>query len=136
MNSERQLLFILFAGAAALPLSAVAGPTSDPSGTKVFMHSRCFACHGEFGYGGAGPRFRNDKLLASEQYVVSRILLGGGIMPSFAGTLSDQQIAAVANYVRNSWGNNFGPVTPDQVAGVRKTLKGDTEKAPQGESQR
>jgi mono/diheme cytochrome c family protein len=100
------------------------------------MQSRCFACHGEFGYGGAGPRFRDDKLLAPEQYVVSRILLGGGIMPSFAEMLSDQQIAAVASYVRNSWGNNFGPVTPDQVAGVRKTLKAETEKDSQGESQR
>ena len=46
------------------------------------MQSGCFACHGELGYGGAGPRFRNDKLLAADQYVIGQILIGRGIMPA------------------------------------------------------
>ncbi len=86
------------------------------------MHSGCFACHGEMGYGGAGPRFRGDKLLSADDYVIGQILIGRGIMPAFGPKLSDQQIAAVATYVRNSWGNRFGAIAPDQVAKMRKTL--------------
>ena len=52
------------------------------------------------------PRFRNDKLLAADQYVIGQILIGRGIMPAFAHKLNDEQIAAVATYVRNSWGND------------------------------
>ena len=84
------------------------------------MQSGCFACHGEMGHGGAGPGFRNDKLLAADQYVIGQILIGRGIMPAFAHKLNDEQIAAVATYVRNSWGNDFGPVSPADVAKARK----------------
>ena len=87
------------------------------------MRAGCFACHGEMGYGGAGPGFRNDKLLAANDYVVGQILLGRGIMPSFAHKLDDQQIAAVASYIRNSWGNDFGPVSGEEVAKARKQFK-------------
>jgi mono/diheme cytochrome c family protein len=33
--------------------------------------------------------------------------------------LSDQAIAAVANYIRNSWGNAAPAIDPDQVAKAR-----------------
>jgi mono/diheme cytochrome c family protein len=104
----------------AISMTALAASSSPQSGHDVFMQSGCFACHGELGYGGAGPRFRNDKLLAADQYVIGQILLGRGIMPSFAQRLNNDQIAAVATYVRNSWGNDFGPVSPDDVAKGRK----------------
>jgi mono/diheme cytochrome c family protein len=107
--------------AALLMVSAVAlAATPSPSGHDVFMQSGCFACHGEAGYGGAGPRFRNDKLLAADQYVIGQILIGRGIMPAFAHRLNDEQIAAVATYVRNSWGNDFGPISVEDVAKARK----------------
>lgn len=35
-------------------------------------------------------------------------------------SLTDGEIADVLSYVRSSWGNAAGPVTADQVAGVRK----------------
>jgi mono/diheme cytochrome c family protein len=87
------------------------------------MQARCFACHGGYGFGGAGPRFRENRLIALGDYVVGQILIGRGIMPSFADTLSDDQIAAVATYIRNSWGNKFGEVKPDQVAQLRQKVK-------------
>jgi len=34
--------------------------------------------------------------------------------------LSDEQIADVLNYVRNSWGNKFPAITPPQVKALRK----------------
>jgi mono/diheme cytochrome c family protein len=44
-------------------------------------------------------------------------------MPSFAWKLTDAQIASVATYVRNSWGNAAPPVSPGQVAKLRKRLQ-------------
>lgn len=113
-------LALLVAGACAIP--ALAKDGSQPSGQQVFMSNGCFACHGQTGTGGAGPSFRENRFLAITDYVIAQILLGRGIMPSFAGRLNDQQIAAVASYIRNSWGNNFGEVKPEQVAQVRKEI--------------
>ncbi len=62
------------------------------------------------------------------------LILGGGrtaptlarpsfqTMPSFAWKLDDQQIADVASYVRNSWGNRASPVSAKQVATIRSKL--------------
>jgi mono/diheme cytochrome c family protein len=44
-------------------------------------------------------------------------------MPSFAWKLTDQEIADVATFVRNSWGNRAPPVDAHQVASMRSRLK-------------
>ncbi|HLH91992.1 MAG TPA: cytochrome c [Xanthobacteraceae bacterium] len=98
-------------------------PAQLRTGSEVYMQARCFACHGEFGFGGAGPRFRGDRFLGLTDYVIGQILVGRDIMPPYGETLSDDQVAAVATYVRNSWGNRFGPVQPQQVAAIRKDVK-------------
>jgi hypothetical protein len=87
------------------------------------MQARCFACHGEYGFGGVGPRFRENRFLGMSDYVVGQILIGRGVMPSFADALTDQQIAEVASYIRNSWGNQFGAVKPQEVAKVRNDIR-------------
>jgi len=92
-------------------------------GLTVFMGARCYICHGEQGFGGAGPRFRENRFLGLADYVIGQILVGRKIMPSFAQTLNDEQIAAVATYVRNAWGNEFGPVDPGQVALARQKMQ-------------
>jgi mono/diheme cytochrome c family protein len=66
---------------------------------------------------GAGhyPKLAGDPALASWEYVATTVLGGRNGMPSFgvrangeevfgAATLSDQQIAAVVNYVRSHFG--------------------------------
>jgi mono/diheme cytochrome c family protein len=40
-------------------------------------------------------------------------------MPNFSGDLTDDQIAAVATYVRGAWGNKGGPVTAAAVTAER-----------------
>jgi mono/diheme cytochrome c family protein len=107
------------------PASKLQQPTSsgESTGRHVFMAARCFACHGEYGFGGVGPRFRENRFVGLADYVVGQILVGRGIMPSFADALSDQQIAEVASYIRNSWGNQFGPVKPEEVAKVRRQIR-------------
>jgi nitrite reductase (NO-forming) len=38
-----------------------------------------------------------------------------GTMIPFGATLTDEQIANVLTYARNSWGNKAGEVTPSEV---------------------
>ena len=43
-------------------------------------------------------------------------------MPSYAWKLSDEQIADVTTYIRNSWGNQASEVSPAQVKRLRDRL--------------
>jgi mono/diheme cytochrome c family protein len=74
------------------------------------------------GDGGVGPQFVDNPFLLFSDYVVGRILLGGGEMPAFADELSDAQIAAVANYVAETWGAHPLKVSPEQVTAERKKI--------------
>jgi mono/diheme cytochrome c family protein len=40
--------------------------------------------------------------------------------------LKDDQISAILTYIRSEWGNNAGPITPEEVATKRKDLVGMT----------
>jgi mono/diheme cytochrome c family protein len=40
-------------------------------------------------------------------------------MPAFAADLDNWQVAAVATFVRNSWGNEYGLVREEWVANRR-----------------
>ena len=103
--------------------AALAQNAAPDQGLHVFMNSHCFVCHGQMGYGGVGPKFRDDQFLGVANYVIAQILLGRGIMPAYADKLNDREIAAVASYIRNSWGNKYGTVKPEQVAEARKKIQ-------------
>lgn len=49
--------------------------------------------------------------------------LSGRGMPAFDWTLSDQDVADVLTYIRNSWGNQAAAVDAKQVGDVRKALR-------------
>ena len=95
----------------------------------------CIACHEADGTG--SPRIypplpANALLQSVNPSSTLRITLDGahtvttprapntGEMPAYARQLSDEEIAAVANYIRNSWGNSGPLVTPAQVTKARK----------------
>lgn len=120
--ARRLSALAVLCAAVAAASGAFAADRAPPDGAALFKQNGCFACHGDMGEGGAGPRFTGDPLLAIDRYVVAQILIGRGIMPAFAGKLSDEQIAAVASYIRTSWGNDFGPVSPGAVADTRKLM--------------
>lgn len=80
----------------------------------------CAVCHGDEGQGGIGPGFPGNGIVADKAFVINRIIDGfiDHGMPPF-GHLADRQIAAVATYIRNSWGNEFGAVLEEEVAAER-----------------
>ena len=76
-------------------------------GDAVFK-GRCAACHGSDGKGKSAigtPDFTSAKTLSglSDADVIDTIRNGrkGTIMPAWSGKLSDEEIAAVAAYVRS-----------------------------------
>jgi predicted lipoprotein with Yx(FWY)xxD motif/cytochrome c5 len=83
--------------------------------------NNCAVCHGAAGQGAIGPRLARNSNLAATDFVVKRILFGFSEhgMPPF-GHLSDRQIASIATYIRNSWDNEFGPVTEEVVSDLRE----------------
>ncbi len=124
----------------ALAVASVPGvpaPAADQGwqalGEQVFGNY-CSACHQLTGEGvpGVFPALRADPVVTAddpEQHI--RVILEGmsGIpidgvvyaaaMPPLGAQLTDEQIAAVANHERSSWGNAAPTVTPDAVAAVR-----------------
>ena len=87
---------------------------------KPLFSMVCKDCHGAAGEGGDGPPLAGNEALSSRSAVVTQILVGDADhgMPAF-DFLSDQEIAAVATYVRNTWDNAFGIVTAERVARSR-----------------
>ena len=120
------------APAAAAPAAAQPAAAAAPAklshddlvknGEKVYS-STCAACHQATGQGmkPAFPALVGSKVVAGpvEGHII-QILKGKNAMPPFGPSLSDADIAAVATYERNSWGNHSGDVQPAQVAALRK----------------
>jgi len=105
------------------------------SGEAMYEHA-CVACHEKDG--SSAPRIYpplpgNALLQSADPTSTLRIILDGaqtvttprapnkGSMPAYAKQWTDQQIADVTNYIRNSWGNAAPLVTADQVAQARAT---------------
>lgn len=129
-------------------LPAARQEASSPQKTKTAMGEHnapgaqiyadnCAACHRDNGkgYPDIFPALAGNSAILSNDpsSVISLILVGGappGIngaasdisMPDFAGQLTDQQIAEATSFIRNSWGNHAGPVTPKQVQSIRKKI--------------
>ncbi len=104
----------------------------------------CFSCHGADGKGApmqgapAGTTLAptlagSTRVLGHRDYVIKVLLNGltgdidgktyGTAVMVPMGTNTDEWMADVASYVRNSFGNSAMLVTPGQVAAVRKAVK-------------
>ena len=115
--------FAVLAASAVLSAGSRAADQQAPPGAEIYKQSGCVVCHGGLGTGGFGPKLSGDPMLAISPFVVAQILIGRGQMPPYGEKLSDAQIAAVAQYIRTNWGNDFGPVTADQVADTRNLMQ-------------
>ena len=84
----------------------------------------CAACHMDQGQGAVGagyyPPLANNENLEAGGYPVYAILHGLKNMPAVGQMMSDAQVAAVVNYVRTHFGNDYKhKVTAEEVAGAR-----------------
>jgi len=75
------------------------------AGAKTFTSAGCTGCHtlaAAHATGTVGPNL--DQAKPDYRLATARVTLGKGVMPSFKGRLSDQEIANVAAYVVKSTG--------------------------------
>jgi mono/diheme cytochrome c family protein len=102
-------------------------------GTKLYSQ-QCAACHLADGKGHApyiAPLVGNPVVQDTDPTSLINIVLNGSSrvvvagmpdayrMPQFRVLMKDEEIAAVVNYIRSSWGNRAAAVTGDQVAKIR-----------------
>ena len=79
-------------------LTQTATQTGSVSGQAIFAKD-CSSCYGPTGHGGIGPNLTTLPDARNMAVVVHQVTNGGGVMPSFKGTLDEQQIKEVATYV-------------------------------------
>jgi mono/diheme cytochrome c family protein len=94
------------------------------SGEELFANI-CRGCHMSDGKGAAGagiyPSLAGNKNLEAGGYPVDIVVNGQRGMPPFGAMMSDDQIAAVVNYLRTHFGNNYQDVvTAADVRTVRR----------------
>ena len=117
-------------------LTPAAGTAPDPAVMELGKQSYmvCLACHGANGEGGViAPPLAGSDWVAGPVSNLIRIQLRGLTGPitvsgkdyEFPAPMaplayqSDEQVAAVLTYVRNSFGNSAPPVLPEQVTMLR-----------------
>ena len=105
---------------------------------KAIYADRCSACHTPNGDGvprlfaklSAAPLVNGKDttslirvVLAGSRADGTHLEPTGPAMPSFAWNLSDDDVANVLTYVRNTWGNGADAVEPSDVAALRTRLQ-------------
>jgi mono/diheme cytochrome c family protein len=136
-DGDVHAIAVYLKGLPAGPLEPAVSPPPEAtmtSGAALYAHA-CVACHEADGSSAPGiyPPLPGNALLQSDDPTSTlRIILDGaqtittprkpnpGSMPGYAKQWTDQQVADVTNYIRNSWGNAAPLVTAEQVAKARK----------------
>lgn len=124
-----------FGSAQGTPAAGATPAAADliSEGEGIF-NTTCIACHQAGGkgvkgvpgsaptYNGAIPALADNAFvtLQDPKAVVMTVLNGRADMPAFGGAYTDEQIAAAISYVREAFGNQAGPVSPEEVAQARK----------------
>jgi mono/diheme cytochrome c family protein len=110
-----------------------ADPQQMARGEKLYAQ-QCAQCHGDNGEGAAGvyPRLAGNRAVTLDApHNPVQVILGGGFAPATAGhprpygmppyrtLLTDEEVAAMATFVRQSWGNQAGAVSSLAVQRLR-----------------
>jgi len=130
------LVFLCIAGASAQSSNKLVA-ASAARGKTVYLQ-RCMVCHQADGGGvpklnaplDGSTSVNGTNIAKLVKYIVKgfndRVEIDGefyeNAMPA-AADLTDQQIADVLTFIRNSWTNKAGPVTTLQVKQTRSKLK-------------
>ena len=132
------VIIFIFATAFALQQPATGLKAAMARGKTVYENT-CLACHQPDGSGvpNMNPPLVKTKWVLGDKKALAKIVLkglqGGEIeiegdkfhnpMPPLESVLSDQEIADVLTYVRNSFGNKASLVTIAEVKALRAKLK-------------
>ncbi|QJX48977.1 cytochrome c [Hymenobacter taeanensis] len=119
---------------AKAPATAISAATLS-AGKSVYVQN-CLTCHQADGYGvdGLNPPLIKTNYVLGDKARLTKVVLNGlqgediegepynNVMPSF-DILTDQQIADVLTYVRNSFGNKASAIKAPEVKAIRASNK-------------
>lgn len=96
---------------------------TEQSGEQLFANV-CQGCHMPDAKGAVGagvyPSLAGNRNLEAAGYPVYVVVRGQRAMPPFGAMMSDDQLAAVVNYLRTHFGNDYrDAVTAEDVKAVR-----------------
>jgi len=131
ISSKVCVVLIAFAaGASAASAQSSDGSFSSPlrfrqQDGEVIYRTVCQGCHMPAGEGATGaaayPALARNPKLAAAGYPLFVVVNGLKAMPPFALSLDDNQVAAVVNYVRTSFGNAYNDkISPADVKAARQ----------------
>jgi cytochrome c5 len=140
-NTSLRTVFVMAVSAALSLLSSMArgqgtGPSaSEPPlsqgfrfvemGGEELFAGICRGCHMSDARGAVGagtyPSLAGNRNLEASGYPVTVVVHGQRGMPAFGAMMSDDQVAAVVNYLRTHFDNNYhDAVTAEDVKIVRR----------------
>jgi len=137
-RADRALALVMWAAAAVAVVALLAGPeligarkvapaaAAAPSGKDVFASAGCGRCHTLASAGASGQVGPNlDELKPDAATVEAVVTSGSGVMPSFKGQLSSDEIKAVAAFVAGDKPAARATATPAAADGPRvaKTIR-------------
>lgn len=129
---SKEVIRVGFAVASLLAANVLAAQQA-PDGAKIYA-ATCQACHQASGLGLPNqfpPLVGSEWVTGSEERLLRIILHGvvgeievegetfNGAMPTWGPTFKDEELAAVATYVRQAWGNKAAAITTATVTRVR-----------------
>lgn len=91
---------ILGACGADAASASITSLSADASAGKTLYTANCASCHGSDAASGSANKNVANEVQSSSSAAVNTILAGDGQMPSFASTLSDQEIADIVAYIK------------------------------------
>lgn len=103
------------AGEAAAPVDEAALIEQHKQIGEPIYAEYCAGCHQANGRGDIGPSLAGNGKLANAAAVHRQIARGGSEMPAFGQVLTPEEILAVGTYIRNSFGNAYGPLTEENI---------------------
>jgi mono/diheme cytochrome c family protein len=140
-DADRHAMAVYLKSQAVSASVAAAQPDAGAMRRGAAIYSdACASCHLENGVG--QPRYfpplgPNAMLQQADPIGLEHLILAGGrigtsptrpspmTMPSFAWKLTDQAVADVSTFIRNSWGNQAAAVSVSDVRSARKKLNLD-----------
>ena len=93
-------LFLLGACGVDPATSSITSLTADTSTGQSLYQANCQSCHGADAASGSAKKPVATEVKSNTQAAIATILSGDGEMPSFASTLTDQQIADIVGYIK------------------------------------
>jgi mono/diheme cytochrome c family protein len=134
MLHRRTLLSLGLLVAAGVGVAAAPPRAEQPRTGQQIYASTCAACHqpGGEGNGETYPPLAGSEWVTGPEHRLALVILHGltgeievqgqsysGVMPPWGAMLKDEEVAALATYLRSSWGNKAAPVTAATVAQLR-----------------